>query len=159
MNANLVISRPTLFSPTNIPVAHDVVITTWGNAACLGYVLRASDQRARSFPRSTHLSGQTHVCRLSCPAWKRLASERAKRTLWLVTATKLVCPLLPGRSCWGAAVTSHDGISGKKDAITDTLQLVEEQFASSVNKLRTGLLNCLNARSRGLNFRHRASCI
>ena len=25
--------------------------------------------------------------------------------------------------------------------------------------LRTGLLNCLNARSRGLNFRHRASCI
>jgi len=23
--------------------------------------------------------------------------ERAKRTLWLVAATKLVCPLLPGR--------------------------------------------------------------
>ena len=28
-----------------------------------------------------------------------------------------------------------------------------------VNTLRTGLLNPLNARSRGLNFRHRASCI
>ena len=28
-----------------------------------------------------------------------------------------------------------------------------------VNTLRTGLLNCLNARSRSLNFRHRASCI
>ena len=28
-----------------------------------------------------------------------------------------------------------------------------------INTLRTGLLNCLNARSRGLNFRHRASCI
>ena len=27
-----------------------------------------------------------------------------------------------------------------------------------INTLRTGLLNCLNARSRGLNFRHRASC-
>ena len=27
------------------------------------------------------------------------------------------------------------------------------------NTMRTGLLNCLNARSRGLNFRHRASCI
>ena len=27
------------------------------------------------------------------------------------------------------------------------------------NTLRTELLNCLNARSRGLNFRHRASCI
>ena len=27
------------------------------------------------------------------------------------------------------------------------------------NTLRTGLLNCLNARSRGLNFRNRAFCI
>ena len=27
------------------------------------------------------------------------------------------------------------------------------------NTLRAGLLNCLNARSRGLTFRHRASCI
>ena len=33
------------------------------------------------------------------------------------------------------------------------------QVHSVVNTLRTGLLNCLNARSRGLNFRHRASCI
>ena len=29
----------------------------------------------------------------------------------------------------------------------------------SVNTLRTGLLNCLNALSRGLTFRHRAFCI
>ena len=29
----------------------------------------------------------------------------------------------------------------------------------TLNTLRTGLLNCLNARSRGLTFRHRASCI
>ena len=28
-----------------------------------------------------------------------------------------------------------------------------------INTLRTGLLNCLNARSRGLTFRHRASSI
>ena len=28
-----------------------------------------------------------------------------------------------------------------------------------LNTLRTGHLNCLNARSRGLTFRHRASCI
>ena len=28
-----------------------------------------------------------------------------------------------------------------------------------LNTLRTGLLNCLNARSWGLTFRHRASCI
>ena len=32
-------------------------------------------------------------------------------------------------------------------------------FISKFNTLRTGLLNCLNARSRGLNFRHRASSI
>ena len=30
--------------------------------------------------------------------------------------------------------------------------------SAKVNTLRTGLLNCLNARSRGLTFRHRASC-
>ena len=29
----------------------------------------------------------------------------------------------------------------------------------TINTSRTGLLNCLNARSRGLTFRHRASCI
>ena len=28
-----------------------------------------------------------------------------------------------------------------------------------INTLRTGLLNCLNARSWGLTFRYRASCI
>ena len=28
-----------------------------------------------------------------------------------------------------------------------------------INTLRTGLLNCLNARSQGLTFRHCASCI
>ena len=62
-----------------------------------GYVLRASDQRARAFPPLS-LSGQTHVCKWGCPASQRVASERAKRTLWLLAATKLVCPLLPGRS-------------------------------------------------------------
>jgi hypothetical protein len=47
----------------------------------------------------TRLSGQTHVRKWGCPASRRVASERAKRTLWLVAATKLVCPLLPCRSC------------------------------------------------------------
>ena len=32
-------------------------------------------------------------------------------------------------------------------------------FWTVINTLRTGILNCLNARSRGLNFRYRASCI
>jgi len=65
------------------------------------------------FPHS-HLSGPTHVCKWGCPDWKRVASERAKRTLWLVAATKLVCPLLPGRLCEGAEIRSPAEIIGKK---------------------------------------------
>ena len=34
-----------------------------------------------------------------------------------------------------------------------------QMLSQHLNTLRTGLLNCLNARSRGLTFRHRASCI
>ena len=37
--------------------------------------------------------------------------------------------------------------------------ILESGMGKLLNILRTGLLNCLNARSRGLNFRHRASCI
>jgi len=40
-----------------------------------------------------------------------------------------------------------------------TLLLFKEWPCLELNTLRTGLLNCLNARSRGLTFRHRASCI
>ena len=42
---------------------------------------------------------------------------------------------------------------------SDILTPFGEMFTFSLNALRTGLLNCLNARSRGLTFRHRASCI
>ena len=35
----------------------------------------------------------------------------------------------------------------------------DARYTLDINTLRTGLLNCLNARSRGLTFRHRASCI
>ena len=48
----------------------------------------------------------------------------------------------------GVSVGKMDG--GNKVGIT---------VGGSFNTSRTGLLNCLNARSRGLNFRHRASCI
>ena len=33
---------------------------------------------------------------------------------------------------WGAAIRSHAEILGKKNAITDTLQVVDKQFMSSV---------------------------
>ena len=38
-------------------------------------------------------------------------------------------------------------------------ELQNNSVRAFFNTLRTGLLNCLNARSRGLTFRHRASCI
>jgi hypothetical protein len=51
-------------------------------------------------------------------------------------------------------------------AVSDvTCELSHSEEATDIswtqlfNTLRTGLLNCLNARSRGLTFRHRASCI
>ena len=40
----------------------------------------------------------------------------------------LVAPVVGG----GAAMRTHAEISGKKNAITDTLQVVDKQFASSV---------------------------
>ena len=66
-------------------------------------------------PRNSHLSGQTHACKRGCPASQRVASERAKRTLWLLAATKLVFPLLPGGPCGGAAIRSHAAITGEKE--------------------------------------------
>ena len=41
----------------------------------------------------------------------------------------------------------------------DLLAFSRFRLAKLFNTLRTGLLNCLNARSRGLTFRHRTSCI
>ena len=43
--------------------------------------------------------------------------------------------------------------------LTFFLDLGEKHVHLRLNTLRTGLLNCLNARSWGLTFRHRASCI
>ena len=40
-----------------------------------------------------------YVRKWGCPASQHVASECAKRMLWLVAATKLVCPLLPDRLC------------------------------------------------------------
>jgi len=39
------------------------------------------------------------------------------------------------------------------------LYLRQNMSTQVLNTLRMGLLNCLNAHSRGLTFRHRASCI
>ena len=44
------------------------------------------------------------------------------------------------------------------DFETSSLE-IRLKIKHNFNTLRTGLLNCLNAHSRGLTFRHRASCI
>ena len=65
--------------------------------------MREGEKMERGRARSADgLLCQPHPCSClfaSSPDWKRVASERAKRTLWLAAATKLVCPLLPGRLC------------------------------------------------------------
>ena len=43
--------------------------------------------------------------------------------------------------------------------ISIVVHTLNEGTRYDINTLRTGLLNCLNAHSRGLTFRHRASCI
>ena len=45
------------------------------------------------------------------------------------------------------------------DLETSWMRSRTQSVVIELNTLRTGLLNCLNARSRGLTFRHRASCI
>ena len=55
-----------------------------------------------------------------------------------------------------SAVSSSD----KQDAIkAKSSQADYCEWSRTFNTLRTGLLNYLNERSRGLTFRHRASCI
>jgi hypothetical protein len=90
------------------------------------------------FP-SPHLSGQIHVCKWSCPAWRQVASERAKLTLWLAAATKLVCPLLPGHSCGvGGGGSDKEPCSDclEKECDNGHLQVVDEHFTSSVEPAR-----------------------
>ena len=60
-------------------------------------------------------------------------------------------------------ITSNDRMTGEPSIIRDLEEIRGDLIAvlrhCYLNTLRTGLLNCLNARSRGLTFRHRASCI
>ena len=63
--------------------------------------------------------------------------------------TGTACQCLWNRRDWSAI-----GLSTRRSG---TARLVHTN--TCFNTLRTGLLNCLNARSRGLTFRHRASCI
>ena len=59
------------------------------------------------------------------------------------------------------AVEFHTCVDRQTDTLQfrmrDTAILMELVMCKCFNTLRTGLLNCLNARSRGLTFRHRAS--
>ena len=59
----------------------------------------------------------------------------------------------------GKASEAWTWMSDVKPPLPNTPQQSEDGQNLPFNTLRTGLLNCLHARSRGLTFRHRASCI
>ena len=61
--------------------------------------------------------------------------------------------------------SEHNFLDEPPQLLLNFHTLATQKFATNslqcdyFNTLWTGLLNCLNARSRGLTFRHRASCI
>ena len=59
------------------------------------------------------------------------------------------------------SISSKSGITSNCNNRHDRTQSLSSRIMKQLtfNTLRTGLLNCLNARSWGLTFRHRASCI
>ena len=66
-------------------------------------------------------------------------------------ATEWTLNYKPWQNQWKILI-HHNQACGSKQFFTTVGSCL------SLNTLRTGLLNCLNARSRGLTFRHRASC-
>ena len=77
-------------------------------------------------------------------------------------ASHIVSNTKDGKCTETAAISSvnEDAYEGKLVLkVTNLSQVAVGCSKFSLNTLRTGLLNCLNARSRGLTFRHRASSI
>ena len=62
-------------------------------------------------------------------------------------------------SKWGKPPKKSVTVSGLQAETLSQDPSDMEYECCFLNTLRTGLLNCLNARSRGLTFRHRASFI
>ena len=73
----------------------------------------------------------------------------------------------PNRKLYSDVLTGRNGklhklmVKSKQPLPSESIKqnLKSSIIPTELNILRTGLLNCLNARSRGLTFRHRASCI
>ena len=80
-----------------------------------------------------------------------------------VRARRLRCVLWFSFSLWFLWDKLYSTPSCKKEMQSrrnwSPLFLMQNDTSVHINTLRTGLLNFLNARSRGLNFRHLASCI
>ena len=98
-----------------------------------------------------HDSAQYNL-KVSNHTWVNSVSQGSRKFVLHITFRTL----LRGSDTW---VFLSSLISSRRS--TGIPQRYNRQHLSTVyvNTLRTGLLNCLNARSRGLTFRHRASCI
>jgi hypothetical protein len=143
-----------LFTPRKdpVPIVQEAGCApgpVWTGGKTLPTGIRSPD-RSQSLYR---LSYPAHI--LLCNCISILKAKHCHRELiflshnwqWQYNTPQWVCTpysniLLP---CLGAACHLH--LEGDKLLHVDS------------NTLRTGLLNCLNARSRVLNFRHRASYI
>jgi len=75
------------------------------------------------------------------------------RGSWTLITLELLSQLSPASICLDYTADRQVG------EVAGTPRLPGSAETEQVNTLRTGLLNCLNAHSWGLTFRHRASCI
>ena len=94
--------------------------------------------------------GRDETCRWEKLCKNILVIKTLKSCVWLYF-TYIFCV-----SRCAAQNIGKTGLSfGQRVTVGDPIECLQ----INLNTLRTGLLNCLNARSRGLTFRHRASCI
>jgi hypothetical protein len=128
---------------------------------------------------STVWRGDNGVSFYSSPQLRSVSAavRRLKTCRYSLKMRPYVCRKLPAPVDFATAHASLFAfilqiqlLSGANSKSTHTLQntkqvrrhlkILSVPFTrTTVNTLRTGLLNCLNARSRGLIFRHRAFCI
>ena len=118
----------------------------------LQHSTRYSDQSTGCRPtnrRATPGSGK-HLSSAKCPV-----RPSSWPTQWLPRVRSR--GKAASASAWPLSPSSADLMNEYNQTPIPSMPL--RRSRSIFNTLRTGLFNCLNARSRGLNFRHRASCI
>jgi len=98
----------------------------------------------------------THTCIPDTLQTARSPTSIAKHRIKKIY---LVGRIKKSRDSWWEGGKVHRGNNRFMQGVKEEFALILSPALSYINTLRTGILNCLNARSRGLTFRHRASCI